>query len=273
MRFGNVHQPYWDWRAAGNFMFGGTGGSLMFIAATASFPERPPDVLVLVSLLIVGAGLALVWLEIGRPLRFLNVYFNPWTSWMTREAAAAAMLFVLAGAGVQWHQPVLIGLAGLAGLAFLYCQSMMLRSSKGIPAWRTPAISPLVIATGLSEGAGLALLFEGAHAWLGYLLLALIVVRALAWWNYRTKLPAANAAKATLSALTGLHVTMLAFGAGLPVILMLSALGAPGAAPLLNSLAAALVLLSGWHLKFAIVRRAAHVQGFTLGQPRRRAAA
>jgi hypothetical protein len=64
----------------------------------------------------------------------------------------------------------------------------------------------------------------------------------------------------------------LIFGGALPVILMLSAFGLPGAALLLNSIAAALVLLSGWYLKFTIVTRAAHVQGYTLGQPRRLAA-
>ena len=276
LRFGTTHQPNWDWRAAGNFMFGGTGGSLMFTAAAASFPERPSDVPGLVSLLIVGAGLALVWLEIGRPWRFLNVYFNPRTSWMTREAAAAVILFVLALAGVGWDQPILIGLAGLAGLAFLYCQTMMLRASKGIPAWRLPAISPLVISTGLSEGVGLFLLIFSLKAaapdWLSYLLLALIVVRAYAWWNYQAKLAGANAAKAMRDVLTGMQRNMLIFGVALPAILMLAAWGAPGAGLLLNSIAAALVLLSGWYLKFTIVTRLAHLQGFALGQPRRLAA-
>ena len=201
LRFGITHQQSWDWRAAGNFMFGGTGGSLMFITAAASFPESPPDVLGLVSLLIVAAGLALVWLEIGRPWRFLNVYLNPGTSWMTREAAAALILFALALAGVLAHQPILIGLAGLAGLVFLYCQTMMLRASKGVPAWRLPAIPPLVISTGLSEGVALLLLIlsltAAAPDWLRYLLLALIVLRAYAWWNYQAELGRASAAKAT----------------------------------------------------------------------------
>ncbi len=277
LRFGNNHQQNWDWRAAGNFMFGGTGGSLMFMTAAASFPQSPPELFGLVSLIIVAAGLALVWMEIGRPWRFLNVYFNPGTSWMTREAAAAAILFVLALAGIGWHQPVLIGLAGLAGLAFLYCQAMMLRASKGIPAWRLPAITPLVLSTGLSEGAGLLLLIFSLTAatpgWLGYSLLALVVLRAWAWWNYKDELAGAKSAKATLDVLAGIHTNMLIFGGALPVILMLSALGAPGAALLLNCIAAALVLLSGWYLKFTIVTRAAHVQGFTLGQPRSPAAA
>jgi len=275
LRFGITHQQSWDWRAAGNFMFGGTGGSLMFMTAAASFPESPPDVLGLVSLLIVAAGLALVWLEIGRPLRFLNVYFNPGTSWMTREAAAALILFALALAGVGWHQPILIGLAGLAGLVFLYCQMMMLRASKGVPAWRLPAISPLVISTGLSEGVALLLLLSltaAAPDWLRYLLLALIVLRAYAWWNYQAELADASAAKATRDVLTGMHRDMLVFGVALPAILLLTAWGAPGAARLLNSIAAVLVLLSGWYVKFALVTRVAHLQGFALGQPRRQAA-
>jgi len=275
LRFGITHQQSWDWRAAGNFMFGGTGGSLMFMTAAASFPESPPDVLGLVSLLIVAAGLALVWLEIGRPLRFLNVYFNPGTSWMTREAAAALILFALALAGVGWHQPILIGLAGLAGLVFLYCQMMMLRASKGVPAWRLPAISPLVISTGLSEGVALLLLLSltaAAYDWLRYLLLALIVLRAYAWWNYQAELADASAAKATRDVLTGMHRDMLVFGVALPAILLLTAWGAPGAARLLNSIAAVLVLLSGWYVKFALVTRVAHLQGFALGQPRRQAA-
>jgi Fe-S-cluster-containing dehydrogenase component len=276
LRFGITHQQSWDWRAAGNFMLGGTGGSLMFMTAAASFPESPPDVLGLVSLLIVAAGLALVWLEIGRPWRFLHVYFNPGTSWMTREAAAALILFVLALAGVGWHQPILIGLAGLAGLAFLYCQTMMLRASKGVPAWRLPAILPLVISTGLSEGVALLLLIlsltAAAPDWLRYLLLALILLRASAWWNYRAELAGASAAEATRSVLTAMHRNMLVFGVALPAILLLTAWGAPGAARLLNSTAAVLVLLSGWYAKFALVTRIAHLQGFALGQPRRQGA-
>jgi phenylacetyl-CoA:acceptor oxidoreductase subunit 1 len=276
LRFAVSHQRNWDWRAAGNFMFGGAGGALMFTTAAASFPQSPPDAAGLVSLLIVALGLALVWLEIGRPWRFLNVYFNAKTSWMTREAAAAVLLFALALAGVGWRQPILIGLAGLAGLGFLYCQTMMLRASKGVPAWRLPAISPLVLSTGLSEGVGLFLLILSSTAtapkWLSPVLLALIAVRAYAWWNYRSQLAGVASTAKTRDALSIVHGNMLTFGVGLPAVLMIAAWGASGAAPLLNSLAAALVLLSGWYVKFMLVTRFAHLQGFALGQPRAQAA-
>lgn len=273
MRFGSIHQENWDWRAAGNFMFGGTGGSLMFMTAAANFPESPPAALGLASLVIVAAGLGLVWLEIGRPMRFLNVYFNLRTSWMTREAAVAAILFVLALAGVVLGQSILIGLAGLAGLAFVYCQAMMLKASKGIPAWRLPAIVPLVISTGLSEGTALLLLIilftAPAPDWLSYLLLAFVILRALAWSNYKTKLAGAKAPKASLDVLAGINLNMQIFGGALPVILILLPLAWPDTASMLNAIAAALVVLTGWYMKFTIVTRAAQTQGYALGQPRR----
>ena len=39
----------------------------------------------MLALALVAAGLGAVWLEIGRPLRAIHVFFNPCTSWMTRE--------------------------------------------------------------------------------------------------------------------------------------------------------------------------------------------
>lgn len=79
-RFNSVLQTNWDWRAAGNFMFGGTGSSLLLMTAAATYPESPPLLLGLASLLFVGLGLLLVWLEMGRPWRFLNVFYHPHTS-------------------------------------------------------------------------------------------------------------------------------------------------------------------------------------------------
>ena len=74
-------QRHWDWRAACNFMFGGTGTGLVVAAALAGPRQMAVDVLV--GLAFVALGLTAVWLEIGRPWRALNVMFNPFTSWMT----------------------------------------------------------------------------------------------------------------------------------------------------------------------------------------------
>lgn len=252
-------------------MLGGTGGSLMVVSAAASLPENLPYAPVLLSLLIIGAGLTLVWLEIGRPWRFINAFFHPQTSWMTREAGVAILLFALAIAGLGLHQPILIAFAALAGLAFLYCQAMMLRAAKGIPAWRVAAIVPVIMSTGLSEGTALLVLIQSITtteaSWLIYLLPALAVVRMLAWQNYIIELTATRAPRATLSVLRGINWNIWIVGGALPVALVLSALAFPDVRSILYSIAALLVLLIGWHMKFTLVTRAAHVQGFALPVP------
>lgn len=273
MRFGSIVQEYWDWRAAGNFMFGGTGSSLIFMTAAASLPESPPYILVFASLVMIGLGLCLVWMEMGRPWRFLNVFFHPQTSWMTREAGVAALLFVSALAGVMLSQPELIVLAGLAGLVFLFCQVMMLRASKGIPAWRVSAIGLLVGSTGLAEGTALLILIQSiatpVPSWLAYLLLTLVVIRTLAWQHYVARVAAAGAPKAALNALAGINWNAWIVGGALPVALILSPLVIADSGLISSSIAAALVLLTGWHIKFTIVTRAAHVQGFVLPIPQK----
>ena len=44
-------------------------------------------------------------------------------------------------------------LAAALALAFIYCQARMLQAAKGIPAWREPLLVPLMVVTGLAEGA------------------------------------------------------------------------------------------------------------------------
>src|SRR3970282_374890 len=157
-------QKRWDARAALNFMLGGAGGGLMVAAAMAYPDSRVPVVL---SLALVAAGLGAVWLEIGEKLRAGNVLFNPFTSWMTRESFAALLLFAL-GAAALWR-PGFLPFAAAAALAFVYCQGRILRASKGIPAWRAPQVTLLVVATALAEGAGIALFFTTAPLAVGWL--------------------------------------------------------------------------------------------------------
>ena len=55
-------QRHWDWRAAVNFMLGGSGSGLL-VAAALTGPSRAT---LLLGLGLIAAGLAAVWLEIGR---------------------------------------------------------------------------------------------------------------------------------------------------------------------------------------------------------------
>jgi phenylacetyl-CoA:acceptor oxidoreductase subunit 2 len=245
-------QQHWDWRAAANFMLGGAGAGLLFALSFIPDGARYPMML---ALALVAAGLGAVWLEIGRKLRAVHVMFNPFTSWMTRESFVAVILF---GAGISFlflRQPWAQYAAALAGLAFLFCQAMILRASKGIPAWRMPEAVPLILCTGLAEGAGVLLAFDARPAVLALLGLA-VIARALAWTRYRGALrqPGARASLEPAGTL------LLWLGSAAPLALLLASLAVPQAA----ALAGLAALAAGWRLKFVLVARASFNQGFAL---------
>ncbi|NOG59607.1 MAG: phenylacetyl-CoA:acceptor oxidoreductase [Proteobacteria bacterium] len=272
-RFFAIRQTCWDWRAAGNFMFGGTGSALMLMIAIASYPDTPSLPLGLVALAFIGLGLFMVWLEIGKPWRFLHVYFHPQTSWMTREASVAALLFPIAFVGVIFKIPLLITLAGLLGLLFLYCQARILLASKGIPSWRESTTLPLIISTGLVEGTSLLLLSyifsDSIQGWAIYLLLVLLAVRGQSWIKYRQQLTTAKAPKQTLSVLNSINTLVLWPGNILPFILVGTCLLLSNFTNIFITIASVLAILSGWHMKFTIITRAAQQQGYSVGKLKR----
>ena len=268
--FGNALQTQWDWRAAGNFMFGGSGGALILMAAIASWPGTPNLVIGLAALVFVGLGLFLVWLEIGRPWRFLHVFFHPQTSWMTREASVSVLLFAATFTGVLIQAPSLIAAAGLLGFLFLYCQGRILKASKGIPAWREPAVVPLIISTGLAEGAAilsiLLIVSSAAQGWLLYLLMGLLGWRLVSWRNYRQRLAADNAPPAALKILDGIDRPQVILGNALPLLLLVTVIVQPALLNPLALLACILATAGGWLMKFTIIAKAAQVQGYALGK-------
>jgi phenylacetyl-CoA:acceptor oxidoreductase subunit 2 len=245
----NWLQRHWDARAAANFVLGGTGSGLLI--AGALFPI-PNDLLLEIALALIATGLGAVWLEIGRKLRAAHVFFNPVTSWMTRESFAAALVFVLGVSFLLFHREYLFYGAGIAAVGFLGCQAMILRAAKGIPAWRAPQGIPLLVATGLAEGLGAALFFSSGT---GMLLLfsAAVAARALAWMRYRAavKSPALERAGAALVWL----------GSTAPLLLLVAFPRSPEWAAPLAGIAA---LGAGWWLKFVLVTRASINQGFSL---------
>lgn len=268
-------QAHWDWRAAGNFMCGGAGAGLIVFTALARAGALAEALLLLAGLALVGLGLLCVWLEIGRPMRALHVFFNPRTSWMTREGFVATLLFpagLAAAAGV----PGLVWVAAALALVFVYCQARILKAARGIPAWREPLIVPLVMTTGLAEGGGLFLLSAPLHRaagpWLVLLFAVLVLARWLAWSAYRRRLAASAVARA-LAALDAAARPMRWAGtlaalvlAALALVLGLAA-GSGGAAALLAAaLAGAGASLTGAWLKYTLITRAAFNQGFALSK-------
>ena len=265
-------QTSWDWRAAGNFIGGGAGTGLLITGALLAPPEAASTGamrwLLLLGLALVALGLLCVWLEIGRPLRALHVFFNPYTSWMSREAFVALLLFpagllaLLGVAGGLWATAVL-------ALAFLYCQSRMLPAARGIPAWRPRLLTPLMFITGLCEGCSLFLILA---LWRGQLpgtllgLFSLLVLARLLIWKLYSRAANDSLAPRARRALDQSGRSLLVFGSLAPMLLLGASLWLPGAQAPLVTLAAVGALLAGANLKYTLITRASFNQGFTLTQ-------
>lgn len=258
-------QTNWDARAATNFICGGAGGGLLAAIALASVHGEDLRPLVVLALASVGIGLTAVWLEIGRPLRALNVYRNAATSWMTREAMLAPFLFASGAAAVLFKWPAALWIAGLLGFAFVYAQARMLHANKGNPAWRHASCVGMIVATGLAEGAGLlcaATLYWPGLASFGFLLAALLAVRFLAWRKYLASLRSKGVPAGTLKALDAIDVPFVWLGHAAPAVLGVAA--GSGGPPLLAALAGVLAVAAGGWFKYTLVCRAAFTQGFAL---------
>jgi phenylacetyl-CoA:acceptor oxidoreductase 26-kDa subunit len=264
-----VHQKSWDARAAANFVCGGAGAGMIVFTALSGEHGQALTVLMLAGSALVGAGLLCVWHEIGRPLRALHVFFHPRTSWMSREAFVATLLMpaaIFAAARV----PGFAWIAAALALAFVGCQARMLQASRGIPAWRTPVVVPLLVASGLAEGAGLFLL---ASPWLrvgSQSLLALfgafVLLRMGVWLAYRRAVDSV-AVPPALAALDGTGRVLQLAGTLLPVAsIALIATGWPGGSTTLAVAAVAglLAVAAGAHMKHTLIVHAGFTQGFAL---------
>lgn len=268
-------QQSWDVRAAANFMGGGAGVGLLAACALAGIAGTAIPVLPLVALLLIGAGLFCVWLEIGRPFRFLNVFLHPQSSWMTREAITALPLFCLGAFALVTPTPrlsaLLTTLTAAVGLVFLYCQARILQAAKGIPAWREPAVVPLIIGTGLAEGAGFFLAVWSVYApremltrGMAVALMLLLAFRLIAWRRYRGALRHRGAPVGTHAALER-HRHLFEVATHLvPVGLATAGLLVPALTIPAFVIAGLLAFAGGWGLKYTLVVRAAFNQGFAI---------
>jgi len=267
MRIAPWQQSNWDVRAAANFVGGGSGCGLLVFAAFNPSPDYRWQAMT--ALALIATGLVCVLSEIGRPFRALNVFLHPQTSWMTREAMVAPFLFACTAIAVWEGGGPFSVIAALLGMLYLYCQARMLAAAKGIPAWREPKIVPLMIVTGLVEGAGLAALFAtlqsaAAPRWLAGSLLAALILRRLSWRMYNEALAKQGAPKKALEVLARFGRPFASYGQSIPEMLIVAALFVGSELVWLVPLAGAAAVLSGWLLKFTIVARAAYNQGFAL---------
>ena len=262
-------QRSWDWRAAGNFIGGGAGSGLIVFAALSDAGATALSALMQAGLALVGLGLFCVALELGRPLRALNVFRNPLTSWMGREAWTSTSL-VLAGIAVAWGVPGLTWIAAVLALAFVYCQARLLQAAKGIPAWREPLVVPLLVTTGLAEGGGLFFATAPWHRtgtlWLLAGFSVLVLFRVLVWLAYRRRLASVAAREGGVALDRAGRVLQLA-GTLVPLALIATIATGVVAGAGTHWVAAAAGLaaaLAGAYTKLTLITRAGFNQGFTL---------
>jgi phenylacetyl-CoA:acceptor oxidoreductase subunit 1 len=267
------HQPHWDWKAAGNFLCGGAGAGLFTAVALAAVIGAPYRWLALTALAVVALGLFGLMFKIGRPMRFIYVLRQPYRSWMAREAWVAVVFFPLALVAIWLDNFWLLVVAAVLGLIFLCCQAMILRDAKGIPAWRTPSIVPLIVITGLAEGAGLflaAVAFTPAMAALvksaAAALAALVILRAVVAWIYLASLRHEGAPTRSLDVLSAQAAWFFALGLIAPLAAMQLGVILGWVPSVLLALSGLLTVGAGWWLKFVIVTRAGFNQGFALAR-------
>jgi Fe-S-cluster-containing dehydrogenase component/DMSO reductase anchor subunit len=264
-------QKHWDWKATGNFVCGGIGSGLFIFTAFATLRYGELAPIGLVALGFVALGLFLVLLKIGRPLRSVYVLRQPQRSWMAREAWIATAFFPLAALALWSQAPALLIFSAIAAALFLLSQAMILKEAKGIPAWRTPWVVPLMFATGLAEGGGLFLAaialfseFQPLLQSVALIALALAALRGWIWRSYQSALEAEGAPTRTFMVFHGYRPWFFVAGLALPAALILVGVVTATAPGVLFAIAGACITVTGASLKFILVTRAGFNQGFAL---------
>jgi len=270
MSIGPQLQHNWDWRAAGNFIGGGSGTGLLLFSAIQIWMGQNVIQYALPASGLSLLGLGLVWLEIGRPLRSINVFLNPHTSWMSRESIIAVLLLPLGFFSYIIRSPAVITAAALAALLFLYCQARIIKAATGIPAWRVRQVVPLILATGLTEGFGLLLVLnnllqpqlEMARLLLDIAIL-LLLLRMVSWHRY-WRVINNEAPEQTIVVINAAYPVFFMLGFLAPLALLISARLQLTNPLVLNLAAGVCMTLTGWWIKMTIITRAAYNQGYAI---------
>ena len=267
-------QTFWDYRAAMNFIMGGIGSGLIVVTALAGVDTQihsgDVPLLFVAGGLIIAIGLLFVFMEIGRKERFWYAILRPQTSWMSREVWVVALLYPLIAANLIVSSPALWLTTGATAAAFLYCQAQILYAGKGIPAWRVPLVPLLIIATGLTEGSGGAILALAALGEqtvpraLAMFACVLAVITAVLWMTYVGRAKANRIPLRSREVLLSVNEIVVIWWAVAALVLAACLI----ASPLIGyaAFSSALLIAAGILWKFTVIVRASFQQGFVLPQ-------
>lgn len=259
-------QKFWDIRAACNFMGGGTGSGLLILTAILIVLGQPAQILIATGVVSILLGLFMVFLEIGKPWRSLNMFFHPQTSWMTREGIIVIPL-MLSAVFLYFFQEhslnkIVAAMMGLFAVTFLYCQLRILQAAKGIPAWCHPALKPYIFVTGLTEALGVAIILPGLNSQIFLVPLAvLLLIRFILWINYSQKLHSGKRTQASSKVIDGIFQKVV-LAHCLALALLITYWFTSSTIVLI--VAGLITTTIGWYSKIVIITKAAQTRGFLI---------
>jgi DMSO reductase anchor subunit len=154
----------WKAPAAANFFLGGMGAGLFIMAWMTTFGQADSvypaaqNYIALISTFLMALGFVAVFIEAGRPLRGIYVFFNVATAWMSREVVFGWSFILLCAVRYFSQATFLSFLAVLCAGLFIFSQAMVLYRSLAITSWQTYLIPALIISADLCAGYGASLL-------------------------------------------------------------------------------------------------------------------
>jgi phenylacetyl-CoA:acceptor oxidoreductase 26-kDa subunit len=264
-------QKNWGWPAALNFILGGAGaggfilGSIFLcLAGNEGIDETKIRVFMnLTMFALVCVGFSALALEAGKPAHSYFLLRGFRNSWISRETFAFFIFVFSAIFSILIPGILIQGVAVLAALALMVSQGFILLKSMGVPAWHNPIVTVLIMSSGLSSGAGTALVLWsviGMPVVTTGIVVAMFcaLINSIVWlfyilWSKNTEFRLATQKFRRASSL----VTIIGFGHLFPVLLLFFYLTASGAVRdgnLFYVLIAGLLLLvsSAWQ-KISIV--------------------
>lgn len=190
-------QDAWKLPALLNLTLGGMGAGQYLIGLLLSMPHsaHSAELLMQAALfkllgpLLVLVGLVSLTIEAGHPSKSIYLLTNLRHSWMSREALAG-VIFILAAA-LDWLMPgpMLRGIAGLAALAFILAQGMIVWRAQGVLTWNTLVVPWFFLTCALVTGSGVMLVVNrifSIDSWVPLPLVAVIIAlsNVLVWLVY-----------------------------------------------------------------------------------------
>jgi phenylacetyl-CoA:acceptor oxidoreductase subunit 2 len=241
-----------DILSTADFTLGGAGAGLLLLASLAALTQFFAAPLVIAGLVLLVLGHAIALVRGSRPAGV--------SKWRRNQAIAAAVAAVISAAALS--MPEVMPLVWVPAALSLIFQGRILDSTADRPAWRSPLVVPLLLVSGVAEGAGLLLLLaplclEQQPDWTAGLLLGLLAARLFVWMTYRRRIMAASPPVNVARVLETFSTPFALGGNVAPVLMMMIAAGGQAELAAAGMPAAGLAALAGgWALKVMLITRA-----------------